>query len=673
MSWWEGIYDDLLRRGEAVGWQALPGLVRTWLGQRRERNLEWLRGRRSEWAGQSAKVVEPIWCHRPEILGLPWVRSLLQVAGTDPRADAVLAGKLLGFELPSPGADFPWTRGPEAGPDFGVAGVLRILAPLPAEEGPLRALREAGRLQAATLLAARSRIEGRPEEGQRAMDLVAGFLATVQPGCAIHWLRTEDVALRLASLVWVLTLLGPGEAERRFESLLAVAIHRHQCFLAERLPEAVPGSFAATSGWAVQFAVSAGLPWFEASEEWRISAQEGFERSVDRGTFQDGVGRIQDADAEFAQFEAMLLAIRVADRSGLELSPAARARIERVAEYLAASRLGCETSGRTGSCEAGFSVLLPLGEGGRARSVLAAAALVFDRPDLARLAGTLDAQSLLLAGDRDSGSRWEKWTGTTLVEPLLAAEAFPEGGRYFFRSSQGPRLVLGFDAGSHGREPEGIGCHADLLSVTLTVGARPVIVDPGDTLVDRPEGIREYLRGTGAHSTVRLDWRSSSWPGPSGRWDRLARPLDRGYAVDSSGRLLMATAAHDGFGETSRAVMHRRTITRDHGNSLHLAIEDEVFGEAPGPVDFELLFHFDPGIPAILKLRDIYQVACGDTTLCFRFSSETSLEVAATRGHERPLLGWYARDLGGVEACWVLRAFVSARLPIKVRTAIFPT
>jgi hypothetical protein len=284
----------------------------------------------------------------------------------------------------------------------------------------------------------------------------------------------------------------------------------------------------------------------------------------------------------------------------------------------------------------------------------------------------LDPQAALLIADPEDLARFEDWTSETQVEKWLPPETFPQGGRFFFRSQRTPSLVLGFDGGSQGLEPLGLGSHADALSLTIELEGQPLVVDPGGLRGDDGSGMQEYLRSTGAHSTVRVNWEDSAQPGPGGTWRKLTRISDRGYAVNQAGRLVMAQAAHEAYSSNGTRITHRRMVVRESGDTYHIAIEDHILADRETDLEFEILFHLDPQVPAIQKQRDLYQVRVGESMLSFRFSSDNAFEVGATQGHKGPLLGWAARDGDLASPIWVLRVHGKDVTPIIVRTALFP-
>lgn len=570
----------------------------------------------------------------------------------------------IGVDGEVPAVPFQWYRGPEG-------GVLRE-APFGVTAGDLESYLRPGRLQGATMLAARDAILGCRRSGDVALELVADFDVACPYPLGIHWHFLPEVATRLMSLVWIRALLGWRRVDEAIGDKLLEMVYLHQRFLAGAALSRPRPDGDDLYAVATQLLASLAIPGFPESERWREDAADDFEDLVLELTFPDGVGREQNTAREVRSLEVCLLVLRVAKTWEYALRQDVVDRIEAMARYFMASHAARRPAGISGDPMAGAAFLLPLGGALRSRSLAAVAGVQFDRPDWARVAGMLDPQAALLIGDRDDLARFEDWTSETQVERWLPPEVFPEGGRFFFRSQRTPSLVLGFDGGAQGLEPLGLGSHADALAMTIELEGSPLVVDPGGLPGDDGDGMQAYLRSTGAHSTVRINWEDSAPAGPGGTWRKLTRISDRGYAVNQAGRLVMAQAAHEAYSTGGVRITHRRMIVRESGDTYHLAIEDQILADRETELEFEILFHLDPQVPAIQKQRDLYQVRVGESMLSFRFSSDNAFEVGATQGHTAPLLGWAARD--GVKAApiWVLRVHGKDLTPIVVRTALFP-
>lgn len=673
MSWTQERFEWILARLRAIGPRGALVSLTTRLRLASERNGGELLRRRIAWVAEAADTsrFHFLWDEGE-------LEDLLEVCraqgeALDAAGEDLLEGELLGVQGPAMEAPFPWTRSPLDQADAARHPWHSLLTWREEEMPGLRLVLEAGRLQALSVLAALSRIDRHPARADQAFALLRDFADRNPYSAGPHWLFPEEVAIRLLSLLWFRALLGEQIAERGLDAFFAGQVYAHQRFLSifdEEGPIRDHRRFLIAGA---QLAAAVAMPWFPESAYWEQQARDDLERELLEQVHPDGVGREQNSDAETLALEVAFLASRLCDRHAFPLARTARARIRAMAEYFVARAYHREPATRSGQLHGGRAFFVPTAANERGESLRVALALAYEEEGWVRGTVQLDPQALFLVGSPDAAATFESWTADTMMEPYVPEEVFPRGGRYFFRSTQAPGLTLGFDGGNHGLGPSYLGAHADLMAVTIEVGGRPVIADPGSLLRPGVPGWNDYLRSTGAHSSVRINWDSSSIPGPGESWIDPAEPKDRGYAVNGEGRLLMATAAHEGYRFRDGRVIHRRSVTRDHGNSVHLAIEDQFFGDYAEPVEFEILFHFHPRVTAIHHFRETYQVPLGETTLCFRFCSDSPLDVRATKGHEAPYLGWYAVTPYRVEPSWVLRVAGHERLPVAVRTAIFPT
>lgn len=660
-SWGEWAILNLARLGP--GW-----LLRALVGRAqllRERNFGESARSRAVWVSEEASSEAFRWIWRPEDHA-EVLRRLRDLPGSVGTADrALLEGAVMGVAGAPPAAPFPWSRDPQTGEIFGErTHALRV--------GEHRLVQELGRLQTVTVMAGVAVIQDSEELGVQALELVTDFdLANPYP-YGVHWGYPDEVALRLVSLVWLRALLGWEAVDEVLGDKLLEMVYLHQRYL-HLFADFQPSPDARTlTVQAARFLAGLAFPGFPESDEWRDQAASLLEQAILEQTYEDGVGRQQCAALEFRSLELCLLAVRLSDAWDYPLDPAVLDRVERMCEYFVAWHASREPAGGGGDVGAGRAFALPLGEGHRSRSLMAVAAATFDRPEWARFAGSLDPQALLEIGEPSALERYEEWIGATQAERYLPPEVFPKGGRFFFRSQRNPSLVVGFDAGGMGLAPLAPAAHADSLAVTIELAGHPVVVDPGSLIRQDDEGVQEYLRSTGAHSTVRLNWESSALEGPGEIWDTLTPIYDVAYAEITGHRLIMAAASQLGYCRDGERVVHRRMITRDSGDSYHIAIEDRIEGPPGTEFEFELLFHMHPDITSIQKQRDLYQVRVGESLLSLRFSSDNAFEVGATQGHRAPLLGWAAPDGREPRPIWVLRVHGRDKAPILIRTALFP-
>jgi Heparinase II/III N-terminus/Heparinase II/III-like protein len=172
----------------------------------------------------------------------------------------------------------------------------------------------------------------------------------------------------------------------------------------------------------------------------------------------------------------------------------------------------------------------------------------------------------------------------TLKPEHAVSQAFPDAGIYIMRDRD---LYLCFNASGAGINGRGSHGHNDALSIEVSAGGRPFIVDPGTYVYSADLQKRHEFRSTAYHSTVQID-------GKEQNTIRVDAPFVIGNEANprvlewkTNGDFDKVVAEHYGY-----SVTHRRTVTFDKRERLWL-IDDEFFGE--GEHLYEARFHFAPG------------------------------------------------------------------------------
>ena len=129
----------------------------------------------------------------------------------------------------------------------------------------------------------------------------------------------------------------------------------------------------------------------------------------------------------------------------------------------------------------------------------------YTRPDgLAPQIGDADDGRFLPLGDYGFDPRDHRHLfahAGRAFEPATESAAYPDGGYYVLRSGDLYMIVRCGDVGRHGRGGHG---HNDQLSFELSVGGRPVVVDPGSYVYTSDAGARNLFRSTAYHATLRV-------------------------------------------------------------------------------------------------------------------------------------------------------------------------
>jgi hypothetical protein len=228
------------------------------------------------------------------------------------------------------------------------------------------------------------------------------------------------------------------------------------------------------------------------------------------------------------------------------------------------------------------------------------------------------------------------------------SQAFRDAGIYVLRNDDLYLLFNASEAGVNGRGSHG---HNDVLSIEVSAGGVPFIVDPGTYLYTANLEERHLFRSTAYHSTVQVDGAEQSsidhaMPFIVGN---EARP--RVLVWESNPETDLVVAEHYGYQRLALPILHRRSVRFDKRRHFWL-IEDELTGE--GTHDFSFRFHFAPGVETEVR-------SDGIVAACAKINGARLL-VASLADQTGPELqtGFVSTDYGAKEpsviACWSERA-----------------
>ena len=223
------------------------------------------------------------------------------------------------------------------------------------------------------------------------------------------------------------------------------------------------------------------------------------ESEVTRQFHSDGVGAEQSPTYAAYSIEWFTLAAIVAETSGLTVSDTYRMRLGAAIEHLQWLFDEAGRPPRIGDDDEGRVLALTLEP--EAQYPASVAAMTARWLGQAGPSGELHDSALRdLAGPLPTSAP---------TEPRLGVRQFPEGGYTVRRwpSAKG-QLVLSFDHGPLGFLSIAAHGHADALSIWLSWGDEPVLVDAGTYLYHAGGTRRAELRGTGSHNTLAIGVRT---------------------------------------------------------------------------------------------------------------------------------------------------------------------
>ncbi len=263
------------------------------------------------------------------------------------------------------------------------------------------------------------------------------------------------------------------------------------------------------------------------------------------------------------------------------------------------------------------------------------------RPDgLAPLIGDTDSGQVLPFVRRraDEHAYLLEIGAKTFDDPALAdtwlvpSQAFPHAGTYIMRDRD---LYLCFNASGAGINGRGSHGHNDALSIEVSAGGRPFIVDPGTYVYSADLDKRHTFRSTAYHSTVQIDNLEQNTIDVQMPFVMGNEAQPRVLEWKTSDDYDKVVAEHYGY-----PVTHRRTVTFFRRERLWL-IDDEFFGD--GEHVYEARFHFAPGL--YVQVQGAKVNASGLWVSLLNHQIEPSLE-------NQPVSRDYGEMSDAVSACW---------------------
>ena len=384
-----------------------------------------------------------------------------------------------------------------------------------------------------------------------------------------NWTSSLELAVRLTNWAVAWHLLG-GESNALFAGVDGAefkrrwleSIYRHCRFIAGHFSRHSSANNHLFGEYMGLFIAALNWPCWKESARWRDLAQSGLETEALRQNTSDGVNREQATWYHHEVADMMLLCGVFGRANKNDFSVAFWARLETMLTFIASIM---DVAGHVPmigdaddavmvrfSREATFNVY---------RSLLATGAVLFKRADFAAKAERCDDKTRWLLGE--SAIKIFDLLRQSGRAQAVTQRAFVEGGYYILgdRLDTPEEIRLMVDAGALGYLSIAAHGHADALAITLSVGGKEFLIDPGTYAYHTEQRWREYFRGTSAHNTIRIDMENQSLSGGNFMWLRKASA--RCIDWESTNIVQRFTGEHNGYQGLEDSVMHRREIKFD--------------------------------------------------------------------------------------------------------------
>jgi hypothetical protein len=457
--------------------------------------------------------------------------------------------------------------------------------------------------------------------------LIDSWLLLNPPKRGIHWASSLEVSFRGITWLWLLALAGEGLPQplvRRMVGHLAVSARHVNQYLSTWFS---PNTHLTGEALGL-FMLGTALPQCREAPRWREAGA---------GVLLDWIGRHVRKDGTYVEqstwyhrytTDFYLQFLALAERSGLRVRGRLEKPLSELLDYLRWISRPDGTMPLIGDDDGGRLLFLDERTAHDSRTPLALGAVLLDRADLAQ-AGTPPSTELVWLLGPWAVDAFDRMQGSP---PASRRAAFPHGGTYVMRSGWNETAsVMTIDAGPHGFLNGGH-AHADALSIDLTLGGKPVFVDPGTFTYTVSQSWRDYFRQTASHCAAVVDGCGSAVPSGAFQWETRAE--GQCLAWHDSGSVALFAGTHDGFARVQPPVRYRRVVA---------FVEPDLWivrDELDATEEHELAVHWQcaPEVDALVD-RDGVVVKIGDRTIAVMKVAEMDGEWTMQEGWVSPTYG----------------------------------
>jgi hypothetical protein len=541
--------------------------------------------------------------------GRAWLTSLprkFDVTRYAQAADRILDGCFDVFCLHGARLGFPprWNVDPRTGIEAPLVFGKELNYRDPALVGDVKYLWEPNRHLELVTLAQAWHLTGEERYALGCRTLLDSWFQQCPYPRGINWCVSLEHAVRLVNWSFAWFLLGAeesplfmGEVGRAFRARWLESIYQHCHFIPRHwsrhssannhlLGEAT-GLFVGALTW----------PLWRESARWARQARGELEREALAQTFADGVNKEQAIWYHHAVADMMLVAGLVARANDQDFGQKYWARLEAMLEFVASLMDVGGNVPMIGDADEGLLVRLVPDGGDVFRSLLSTGSVLFRRPAMRAKGAVFDDKTRWLLGDDAERA----FTRIDASRAFPVRRAFPEGGYFILGEDlETPREIrILADTGPLGYLAIAAHGHADALAFTLSVGGKPILVDPG-TFSYSAMPWRRYFRSTAAHNTVVIDDEDQSEYGGSFLWLQHAQTVVEAFRAAGDEQTL--TAHHTGYRRLTDPVTHRRTWRYTAGGAT-LSVTDELVCSVTHSA--AIYWHFAPECTVAIEGRTV--------------------------------------------------------------------
>lgn len=243
-----------------------------------------------------------------------------------------------------------------------------------------------------------------------------------------------------------------------------------------------------------------------------------------------------------------------------------------------------------------------------------------------------DMRNYLLLGE--TGKKKFEKTGVK-EDNYNICKLYKDSGYFAVRNDQ---MALLFDVGPIGLLPTMAHGHSDILSFSLYVNQKPIIIDTGSYQYNiHYKKYRDYFHGVHSHNTISVDGLDQAKIGAGMFW--MTNPKVEIIDYDVTGDCPYCRASHDGFVRDNLRVIHSRKVECVK-KERKVIVTDSLSGGKHETVFFNLHFH-----PSIDVQHNGDKLIAGEIVI----ENVLFTQGKIVRGDETKPLGWYSSRYDSIE------------------------
>jgi Heparinase II/III-like protein/Heparinase II/III N-terminus len=448
---------------------------------------------------------------------------------------------------------------------------------------------ELNRLQFLVPLAVYGRLTGNPQIGTLVLGIIFSWMQGNRPYRGVNWTSGVELALRAISVATALSIVGLEEIDGAdlidIERFFAAHL-----FWLRRFPSLHSSEnnhrIAELAGALICMAVAPEI----APEERMKRELDQLMLQLERQILQDGTGAEQSPTYTAFSIELALVAFLSLNLAPSRLPAAVGRRLLAWTDQVQWMSSSAGDVPLIGDCDDGKVVGTADSDGPPyVASIAECVADYLNGPSDLPLRRYLDLRDAIFFPPKRAST-------PAPITPLVGTKTWKAGGYTVWRERPSSPVVLVFDHGPLGYLSIAAHGHADALSVWLSVGDTPVIVDAGTYVYNSSPLWRERFRSSMMHNTLSISGVSSSTT--SGAFNWATKACVRTIA-DSASKTDEICAEHDGYLKRF-GVRHRRRVAKsDQGR---VTIADELIGRSD-PLPVRISFLINPRLS--VRLNDM--------------------------------------------------------------------